>query len=72
MRKIYKNLTKDQRERGVIFSSTLSSSTTELSNDVIHEVFETDVDKYGIIARLKDDKWFNGNTCGWRYNIIRT
>lgn len=72
MRKIYKNLTADQKARGVIFSSTLSSATTELTNDVTHEVFATDTDKYDIIARLKDDKWFNGNTCGWKYNIIRT
>lgn len=72
MRKIYKRLTADQKARGVIFSSTLSSATTELEGDTIHEVFETDRDKYDVIERLKDDKFFDGNTCGWKYNIIRT
>ena len=69
MRKIYKSLTKDQRERGVIFSSTLSKGKTELVGDTIHEVFATDPDKYATIERLKDDKFFNGSP--WRYNIIR-
>lgn len=72
MHKIYKRLTADQKARGVIFSSTLSRATTELASDTIHEVFETDRDKYDVIERLKDDKFFNGNTCGWKYNIIRT
>ena len=72
MRKIYKRLTADQKERGVIFSSTLSRATTELAGDTIHEVLEIDRDKYDIIERLKDDKFFNDNTCGWKYNIIRT
>ena len=71
MRKIYKPLTEDQKSRGVIFSSTLSAGTTERSCDTIHEVFETDDDKWKIIDRLRDDKFFNGNTCGWKYNIIR-
>ena len=69
MRKIYKSLTKDQKERGVIFSSTLSKATTELIGDTIHEVLATDPDKYAIIERLKDDSFFNGSP--WKYNIIR-
>lgn len=69
MRKIYKSLTKDQKERGVIFSSTLSKYTTELTTDTIHEVFATDPDKYTTIERLKDDSFFNGSS--WKYNIIR-
>lgn len=71
MRKIYKSLTADQRERGVVFSSALSRCKTELASDTIHEVFETDADKYSTIERLKDDSFFNGNPCGWKYNIIR-
>ena len=71
MRKIYKQLTDDQRARGVIFSSTLSACTTELANDTIHEVMESDSDKWECIDRLRDDRFFNGNTCGWKYNIIR-
>lgn len=69
MRKIYKPLTKDQRERGVIFSSTLSRYTTELTTDTMHEVFETDVDKYRQIENLKNDSFFNESP--WKYNIIR-
>lgn len=69
MRKIYRPLTKDQKERGVIFSSTLSKARTELVGDTIHEVFATDADKYTTIERLKDDKFFNGSP--WKYNIIR-
>lgn len=69
MRKIYRKLTKDQKERGVIFSSTLSKATTELAGDTIHEVFATDKDKWITIERLKDDSFFNNSP--WKYNIIR-
>ena len=71
MRKVYKKLTKDQKERGVIFSSCLSVSRTELINDTIHEVFKTDdpVDRDNKIRRLKDDRFFNASH--WKYNIIR-
>lgn len=71
MKKIYKPLTADQKSRGVIFSSTLSRATVEQPDDTVHEVFESDSDKYRTIDNLKDDKFFNGNTCGWKYNIIR-
>ena len=69
MRKIYRKLTKDQKERGVIFSSALSKATTELAGDTIHEVFIDDPDKYETIANLKNDKFFNVSP--WKYNIIR-
>ena len=38
MKKIYRKLTKDQKERGVIFSSCLSSETVEQENDNIEEL----------------------------------
>lgn len=69
MRKIYKPLTKDQKERGVVFSSTLSKARTELIGDTTHEVFATDPDKYATIERLKHDSFFNESP--WKYNIIR-
>ena len=69
MRKIYKSLTKDQKERGIIFSSTLSRYTTELTTDTMHEVHKDDPDKWTTIDRLKDDTFFNGSP--WKYNIIR-
>ena len=70
MRKIYKDLTKGQRERGIVFSSTLSRYTTELTTDVMHEVHKDDPDKWNTIARLKDDSFFNDSP--WKYNIIRS
>jgi len=68
MKKIYKKLTKEQRERGVIFTSSLSESTSE--GGVIHEVLANDDDRNETIARLKNDKFFNRSH--WKYNVIRT
>lgn len=70
MRKVYRKLTKDQKERGVIFSSTLSRAKTELVGDTIHEVKADDPERYEKIERLKDDKFFR-DSC-WNYNIIRS
>lgn len=70
MRKIYKQLTKEQKERGVIFASTLSYYTTEQEDDTTHEVFTTDENKGEKMDRLCDDKFFN-NCPYYRYNIIR-
>jgi hypothetical protein len=63
MKKVYKTLTADQKERGVIFSSQLCPGTT------IHEVKATDRDRYAVIDRLKDDKFFNNSP--YKYNLIR-
>lgn len=70
MRKIYRKLTKDQKERGIIFSSTLSKCTTETSDCTIHEVHKDDPQASYKIANLKDDKFFNDSP--WKYNIIRS
>jgi len=84
MRKIYKELTKEQKERGVYFSSTLSKERTEQKEDTIHEVLrlnEKDFKDYReyynaqqeqdtTIKRLKDDKFFNDSL--WKFNIIRS
>lgn len=69
MKKIYKKLTKEQRDRGVIFSSTLSEYRQEMEGDKTHEVFKTDKDAADTITRLLDDKFFNVSR--WNYNIIR-
>ncbi len=74
MIKIYKKLTKDQEKRGVIFSSCLSTSTTELEEDNIHEVTkqeykEDDRKADEKIKRLLDDKFFSESH--FKYNIIR-
>lgn len=69
MRKIYKKLTEEQKNRGVIFTSTLSICTTELMGDTTHEVFLEDIDKNLVIKRLLDDKFFRDSY--FKYNIIR-
>lgn len=69
MRKIYRKLTKEQRARGVIFTSTLSKHTLEQPGDFTHEVKSDMPDKYERIERLKDDAFFNASP--WTYNIIR-
>ena len=72
MKKVYKKLTKDQKERGVIFSSILLPGST------LHEVFAppsgpvdmqvfADIQKK--IALLKDDKFFNNSP--YKVNEIR-
>lgn len=73
MRKIYRKLTKDQKARDVIFSSTLSDYTTETSEDTIQEVTSENLNEtYGTdrnkIELLKDDKFFRDYK---KYNIIR-
>jgi len=65
--KVYKKLTKEQREKGIIFTSSLSEDRAE--GDRIHEVLSTDEDKEIKIRRLKNDKFFNNSP--YNYNIIR-
>ena len=69
MKKLHKRLTKDQLDRKVIFSSTLSTDRTERSSDNIHEVKATDEDYKAKIERLLNDKFFNDSP--YKYNIIR-
>lgn len=69
MLKIYRKLRKEQIERGVIFSSTLSEHRQEMEGDKTHEVFKTDEDVADTILRLLDDRFFNESH--WKYNIIR-
>lgn len=69
MIKVYKKLTEEQKNRGVVFTSTLSVSKEELAGDLTHEVMGNDKDKNETITRLKDDRFFNGSQ--WKYNIIR-
>ena len=63
MRKVYKKLTKEQKARGVIFSSQLRPG------DIIHEVMANDSERRLIIERLLNDKFFNNSP--YRYNEIR-
>ena len=68
MRKIYRKLTKDQKDAGVVFSSCLSPVKYETGT--IHEVMADDPDRENKIRNLKDDKFFNGSQ--YKNNIIRT
>ena len=69
MKKLYKRLTEEQISKGVIFSSCLSISTTELKGDTIHEILKSDEDIEETKNRLLNDSFFNGSH--WKYNIIR-
>ena len=62
MRKRYKDLTEDQKQRDVIFSSTLLPS----DSPTVHEVFKGQEDGSEVITRLKDDKFFNNSP--YKYN----
>ena len=70
MKKIYQKLTEEQKSRGIVFSSCLSTTRKEEGNGTIHEVNTQDTDKQEKIARLKDDKFFNASQ--YKFNIIRT
>lgn len=69
VQKIYRKLSQEQKERGVIFSSCLSRYKFEEQDATIHEVKATDEDKEEKIRRLKDDSFFNDSH--FKYNIIR-
>ena len=66
MRKVHKQLTVEQKARGVIFTSTLLPDDSPR----IHEVLAGDKDKNEVIARLLNDDFFNNSH--WKYNEIRT
>lgn len=69
MKRLNRRLKKDQIERGVIFSSTLSAHTSEQRGDIVHEVYEGDEDREERIRRLKDVVFFEGSH--YKYHIIR-
>jgi len=70
MRKLYRQLSKKQKERKVIFSSCLSPYKFEAQDCNVHEVMAEDTDADEKIKRLKDDKFFRDSH--FKYNIIRT
>ena len=71
MKKVYRPLTKDQKARGVVFSSTLSRETIEQPGDLVHEVLKDDPQKDALIPNYLDDSFFDDERCQFRYNIIR-
>ncbi len=75
MKKIYLPLLKDQKNRKVYFSSTLSPYKFETSETTRHEIttkeWLTDYKKAEKKeSLLKDDKFFNRSH--FKYNIIRS
>ena len=68
MIKVYKKLTKDQKERNIVFYSCLSVDGSN-EDALAHEVKRGEENANKKIKRLKDDKWFNDSP--WNYNIIR-
>ena len=68
----YYKLTKDQRERGVIFSSQLINHSIDTEN-IVHEVFRDQEDKREVIERLKDVKFFKNmaRDFGWHVEHIQ-
>lgn len=76
MKKLYRKLTKEQKARGVVFSSTLVyEDKDDTRADVYtHEVIGTPEGWIGEpqrekIEQLKDDKFFNNSP--YKYNLIR-
>ena len=69
MKKLYKELTPEQINEGVIFSSCLSTQRTEQTGDTIHEVKKDDNDKSKVIERLLNDSFFNESP--YKFNIVR-
>lgn len=64
----YYKLTKDQRERGVIYSSQLVNHSID-SENIVHEVFRDQEDKWEVIARLKDVSFFKSLAWDAGYNV---
>jgi hypothetical protein len=69
MKKVQKKLSKEQIKKGIIFTSTLSKTTTEQDEDTTHEVLKSHIDKEARIDRLLNDSFFNRSP--WNFNIIR-
>ena len=75
MKKIYLPLLKDQKNRKVYFSSTLSPYRFETSETTRHEITSKEyIEDYKKAEKkerlLKDDKFFNRSH--FKYNIIRS
>ena len=69
LKKIYKDLTDDQIKREIIFSSCLSTTRYEKTDDIIHELTGKEDDYNTQKERLLEDSFFNKSH--WSYNIIR-
>jgi len=69
MIKRYKELTEDQKARGIIFSSELCYGGKYVGGGTVHEVTATQKDRDRKIRLLLDDSFFDNSP--WKYNLIR-
>lgn len=69
-RKVHKKLTKEQKERGVIFSSELKVLNNPEFNDDYKEVLATDKDGVRKIELLKNTSFFEGMAEEFGLNVI--
>ena len=71
---VYRKLTSDQKERGVVYSSMIVVMNEPSIEPVLHEVFRDDPDKWDKIKRLQDVAFFKRMAVDFGYkaeNIIR-
>lgn len=72
---IHRGLTKDQKDRGVIYSTQLIVlNNSSVDNDTIHEVLSTEANRAEKIRLLKDVSFFKNmaNDMNWDVvNIVR-
>lgn len=64
------NLTKDQKDRGVIYSSVLIVTNNPGCKSVLHEVMADDPDRHEKIRNLKDVSFFKTMARDFGYNVI--
>jgi len=69
MKKVYKELTGEQKKREIVFSSCLSEFRTELETDTIHELTGKEEDYNIQKERLLNDSFFNNSY--FKFNIVR-
>ena len=72
VQKVYLKLTKDQKLKGIIFSSTLSVNRNLSGNETTHNILcSMPIEQQKReIGYLKDDKFFRKSP--YKYNIIRS
>lgn len=63
-------LTDDQKERGVIYSSRLICSSPYTDNSIIHEVYKDDPDKDWKITNLEDVSFFESMAKDMGWDVI--
>ena len=64
-------LTKDQKSRGVVYSSQLVVlNNPSIENGVIHEVHKDDPDRHTMIRNLEDVSFFKNMAREMGWNVI--